>query len=101
MLSGREHVRHDESNGEARIAGRAAAAVYLSDRTEKQPILGESVATTGSHRKCAIHLLNHPPKRGGSNRRPRAAKDDGAVRAAREWLWRAEILGYMSTALTA
>jgi hypothetical protein len=43
---------------------RAVQSRYtLSDRTAKQHVLDEFVATTGYHRKYAIQLLNHPPRR--------------------------------------
>jgi hypothetical protein len=60
----------------------------LGDRTAKQQILNEFVAATGYHRKYAIHLLNHPPKRGEPKRRPRGRKYGGRVRAALEKVWR-------------
>jgi hypothetical protein len=60
----------------------------LGDRTAKQQILDEFVAATGYHRKYAIHLLNHPPKRREPQRRARARKYGGRVRAALEKVWR-------------
>ena len=60
----------------------------LGNRTAKQQILDEFVAATGYHRKYAIHLLNHPPKRGAVARRARGAKYGGRVRAALERVWR-------------
>jgi hypothetical protein len=60
----------------------------FGNRTAKERILDEFVAATGYHRKYAIQLLNHPPpKRRGPQRRKRAVKYDGAVRAALERLW--------------
>ena len=60
----------------------------LGNRTAKQQILDEFVAATGYHRKYAIHLLNHPPKRGPGKRQPRRSKYTGRVRAALEKVWR-------------
>ncbi len=60
----------------------------LGNRTAKQQILDELVATTGYHRKYAIWVLNHPPKRGPGKRRHGAAKYTGRVRAALEQVWR-------------
>ena len=60
----------------------------LGNRTAKRQILDEFVAATGYHRKYAIHLLNHPPKRRAVTRRPRRAKYGGRVRAALEKVWR-------------
>jgi len=68
---------------------RAIRPRYTSgSRTAKQQILDEFVAATGYHRKYAIHLLNHPPKRGATKRRPRRSKYTGRVRAALEKVWR-------------
>lgn len=60
----------------------------LSNRTAKQQILDEFVAATGYHRKYAIHVLNHPPKRTTAPRRGRRSKYTGRVRAALEKVWR-------------
>ena len=35
----------------------------LANRRQKQRVLDEFVAATGYHRKYAMQLLNHPPKR--------------------------------------
>lgn len=68
---------------------RAIRARYtLGNRTAKQQILDEFVAATGYHRKYAIHLLNHPPKRLVAPRRARRSKYTGRVRAALEKVWR-------------
>ena len=61
----------------------------LGSRTEKQVVLDELVATTGYHRKYAIQVLNHPPKRRPGQRRGGQAKYIGPVRAALEQVWRA------------
>jgi len=60
----------------------------LSNRTAKRQILDEFVAATGYHRKYAIHVLNHPPKRTTAQRRGRRSKYTGRVRAALEKVWR-------------
>jgi hypothetical protein len=60
----------------------------FGNRTAKQQILDEFVAATGYHRKYAIHLLNHPPQRSTTKRRPRRSKYTGRVRAALEQVWR-------------
>lgn len=60
----------------------------LSNRTAKRQILDEFVAATGYHRKYAIHVLNHPPKRTPAQRRGRRSKYTGRVRAALEKVWR-------------
>jgi hypothetical protein len=41
----------------------------LGNRTAKRRILNKPVAVTGSHRKYAIQLLNHPPKQRACKRR--------------------------------
>jgi hypothetical protein len=85
-----EKVRHDESDKQAGTGLRTAAALYtLGNRTAKQRILDELVAITGYHRKYAIQLLNHPPKRRTRQRRGSQARYGGAVRAALEEVWRA------------
>ena len=61
----------------------------LGSRTEKELVLDELVATTGYHRKYAIQVLNHPPKRLAGPRRGGQAKYTGPVRAALEQVWRA------------
>jgi len=61
----------------------------LGSRPEKQLVLDELVATTGYHRKYAIQVLNHPPKRRPGPRRGGQAKYIGPVRAALEQVWRA------------
>src|SRR5512141_1316888 len=61
----------------------------LADRSEKQRMLDEVVATTGYHRKYAIQLLKHMPKRPARRRRPRKPKYDGRVVAALEQCWQA------------
>jgi len=59
----------------------------LGSRTEKQLVLDELVATTGYHRKYAIQVLNHPPKRRTGKRCGGPAKYIGPVRAALEQVW--------------
>jgi hypothetical protein len=59
------------------------------NRTTKQQILDELVATTGYHRKYAIWLLNHPPRRRERQRRPGRSPYDGQVCAALEQVWQA------------
>ena len=35
---------------------------HAAQRTDRKRILDEFVASSGYHRKYALHLLNHPPK---------------------------------------
>ena len=64
------------------------ARYALGNRTAKRQILDKLVATTGYHRKCAIWLLNHPPRRRTRKRQAGRAKYGGPVRAALEKVWR-------------
>lgn len=59
-----------------------------ANRTEKQRILDELIATTGYHRKYAIQVLNHPPRRRKRKRRAGQTKYTGPVRVALEQVWR-------------
>ena len=61
----------------------------LGSRTEKALVLDELVATTGYHRKYAIQVLNHPPKRRPGQRCGGPVKYSGPVRAALAQVWRA------------
>ncbi len=61
----------------------------LGSQADKRRILDELVASTGYHRKYAIWLLNHPPRRSGHQRRAGRVKYSGRVRAALEQVWRA------------
>ena len=60
-------------------------------RSEKTKILDEFVATTGYHRKCAIHLLNHgaPAGRRSKRRSRRSSYWRGDVLAALVVIWEA------------
>jgi hypothetical protein len=60
----------------------------LGNRSAKQRILDELVVITGYHRKYAIQLLNHPPKRRTRQRRASQPRYGGTVRAALEKVWR-------------
>lgn len=70
------------------LVAEVRARYTLGNRTVKRQILDELVATTGYHRKYAIGLLNHPPKRQGRKRRTSPTKYTGPVRAALEKVWR-------------
>jgi len=61
----------------------------LGSRAEKALVLAELVATTGYHRKYAIQVLNHPPKRRRGKRCGGPVKYSGPVRAALAQVWRA------------
>ena len=61
---------------------------HQANRTEKQRILDELIATTGYHRKYAIQVLNHPPRRRKRKRRTGQTKYTGPVRVALEQVWR-------------
>jgi hypothetical protein len=61
----------------------------LGSRSDKQRVLDELVASTGYHRKYAIQLLNHPPKKHPPKRRTSQSRYAGPVRAALEQIWRA------------
>jgi hypothetical protein len=69
-----------------------AAALRLryqkAGRAEKGRILDEFVATTGYHRKYAIQVLKHWPRRSGRRRRPGQRKYTAAVVVALEQVWR-------------
>jgi Integrase core domain len=60
----------------------------LGNRNAKRRILDELVVITGYHRKYAIQLLNHPPKRRVRKRRAGRSQYTGPVRAALEKVWR-------------
>ena len=60
---------------------------HQANRTEKQRILDEFIATTGYHRKYAIRVSNHPPRRRKRKRRAGQTKYTGPVRVALEQVW--------------
>ena len=60
---------------------------HQANRIEKQRILDELIATTGYHRKYAIQVLNHPPRRRKRKRRAGQTKYTGPVRVALEQVW--------------
>ena len=61
---------------------------YLqASRAEKQTMLDEFTATTGYHRKYAIRVLRHPPRRALRHRRGRQAVYGEEVRQALEQVW--------------
>jgi len=59
-----------------------------ANRTEKQQMLDELVAVTGYHRKYAIQVLNHPPRRKKRKKRTSQTKYQGPAPAALEQIWR-------------
>ena len=61
----------------------------LANRRQKQRVLDEFVAATGYHRKYAMQLLNHPPKRRVRKRGSSRVRYTGEVSAALELVWRA------------
>ena len=71
------------------LVAEVRARYTLGTRTVKRQILDALAATTGYHRKYAIWLLHHPPKRQARKRRASQSKYTGQVRAALEKVWRA------------
>jgi hypothetical protein len=61
---------------------------HKANRIEKQRILDELIATTGYHRKYAIQVLNHLPRRRKRKRGAGQTKYPGPVRVALEQVWR-------------
>src|SRR6516225_4469736 len=58
--------------------------------TDRQRILDEFVASSGYHRKYALHLLNHPPKAPPvRKKRQRVPRYNAAVQRALITCWRA------------
>ena len=74
------------------LTRRLAERYAQANRSEKSRILDGCIATTGYHRRYAIHLLNHPPPMVTKPiHRPRAQRYDQEVQHALERLW--EIAG--------
>lgn len=61
----------------------------LANRSQKGQVLDEFVAATGYHRKYAIQLLNHPPRRRVRKRGRSRVRYTGEVNAVLEQVWRA------------
>src|SRR3989337_3386770 len=71
----------------------AVRARYLkANKSGKERILDEFVASTGYHRKYAIKLLNHSPKPRGFRKKGRPKLCQGEVVAALVRIW--EICGF-------